>query len=180
MAGTWAYREGMAVTSRRRGQSTVELALTLPVLLLLVLGIVDFGRVFLAANVITHASNDASRTAAVQGTGLDDPGRAAVRQVVIKQAALSAVTVTDADIDILYLDSGGATMTCYLNGSSLPTLPGGSCDGTPSATPGAALLPGNMVEVRVHLPWSAETTIIQNLLPSGFTVNSNAAATVEQ
>ena len=181
MAGTQRYREGMAVTLRRRGQSTVELALTLPVLLLLVLGIVDFGRVFLAANVITHAGGDATRQASVLGTGLDDPGRAAVRQVVIREAARSSVTVSDADIDINYLDNSGNTISCYLDGSSLPTAPGtATCPNPPAATPGAPLQPGDLVQVRVHLPWSAETTIIQNLLPSGFTVDSSAAATVEQ
>jgi Flp pilus assembly protein TadG len=51
------------------GQAVVELALVLPVLLLVVLGIVDFGRAVNYWNNETHLANVAARYAAVGGTG---------------------------------------------------------------------------------------------------------------
>ncbi len=51
-----------------RGQSTVELALTLTVLMLIVFAIVDFGRVFHAYLTIEHAGREAARAASVGGS----------------------------------------------------------------------------------------------------------------
>lgn len=51
------------------GQAVVELALVLPVLLLVLLGIVDFGRAVNYWNDETHLANVAARYAAVGGTG---------------------------------------------------------------------------------------------------------------
>ncbi|QSO48169.1 TadE/TadG family type IV pilus assembly protein [Alicyclobacillus mengziensis] len=48
-----------------RGQSLVEFALVLPILLLLLLGIIDFGRVLSAYYVVDHAARDAVRYASV-------------------------------------------------------------------------------------------------------------------
>jgi TadE-like protein len=51
------------------GQAVVELALVLPVLLLVLLGIVDFGRAVNYWNDETHLANVAARYAAVGSTG---------------------------------------------------------------------------------------------------------------
>lgn len=48
-----------------RGQSMVEFALLLPILLLLVLGIIEFGRVFNESLVVTAAAREGARSAAV-------------------------------------------------------------------------------------------------------------------
>lgn len=47
------------------GAAIIEFALVLPVLLLLILGIVDFGRAFNAKQELTHASREAVRVYAV-------------------------------------------------------------------------------------------------------------------
>ena len=48
-----------------KGQSTVELALSLAVLMLIVFAIIDFGRVFHAYLTIEHAGREAARAASV-------------------------------------------------------------------------------------------------------------------
>lgn len=48
-----------------RGQSMVEFALILPILLLLVLGIIEFGRVFNQTLIVTAAAREGARSAAV-------------------------------------------------------------------------------------------------------------------
>ena len=49
-----------------RGQSLVEFALVVPVLLLLLFGIIDFGASFLTASLtIDHAGREAARAASI-------------------------------------------------------------------------------------------------------------------
>ncbi len=48
-----------------RGQTLVEFALLVPVLLLLIFGAIEFGRVFHATHVITSAAREGARAAAV-------------------------------------------------------------------------------------------------------------------
>lgn len=51
-----------------KGQSLVEFALVLPVLLLLLFGIVDFGRIFHIYLTMDHAGREAARAASIGKT----------------------------------------------------------------------------------------------------------------
>ncbi|GHH97576.1 TadE/TadG family type IV pilus assembly protein [Neobacillus kokaensis] len=51
-----------------KGQSLVEFALILPLLVMLVLGIIDFGRIFHAYLTIDHAGREAARAASIGKT----------------------------------------------------------------------------------------------------------------
>lgn len=50
---------------KENGQSLVEMALVLPILLLLIFGIIEFGRIFNADLIITNASREGVRQGAV-------------------------------------------------------------------------------------------------------------------
>jgi hypothetical protein len=50
-----------AKTRRQRGQNLIEFAIVLPVFLLLVLAILDFGRVVYASHVVTNCAREAAR-----------------------------------------------------------------------------------------------------------------------
>jgi hypothetical protein len=65
--------------SRSRGQSLVELALTLPVVLLLLLIAIDFGRVYLGWVNLQQMARIAANYAADHATAWDTPGDATVR-----------------------------------------------------------------------------------------------------
>lgn len=52
---------------RRKGQSTVEFALVLPLLLILLMGIIDYGYLFYEFQSVQNASRVAARSAAVLG-----------------------------------------------------------------------------------------------------------------
>lgn len=60
-----------------RGQAVLELALVLPILLLLVFGIVEFGRIFNASLIITQAAREGARVGVVGGidTEIEDTVR---------------------------------------------------------------------------------------------------------
>ncbi len=67
---------------RERGQSLVELALVLPLLMLVILGAIDFGRVFYASMTVAgaarngaqYASENPTDTTGIQSAALDDAG----------------------------------------------------------------------------------------------------------
>ena len=84
-----------------RGAAAVELALVLPIVLLLLFGIVEFGRGYNAKITLTHAAREGARAAAVG----DDDVLATV-QAAATTLSISAdeVKVTDA--------SGAAISTC--------------------------------------------------------------------
>lgn len=67
---------------REEGQSLVEFALVLPVLLLLLMGIVDFGRVLSSYLVVSQTARDGVRYASVGGTNT------AVGQAVQRDAGM--------------------------------------------------------------------------------------------
>lgn len=53
--------------SNRRGAATVEFALIAPVFLLLVFGIIEFGRMLMVQQVLTNATREGARRATVEG-----------------------------------------------------------------------------------------------------------------
>lgn len=63
----------------QRGQSLVEVALVLPILLLILMGIFDVGRAVFAMNAVTNAAREATRLAIVDQkvSGVVDEGKQA-------------------------------------------------------------------------------------------------------
>ena len=55
-----------SVTRQEKGQSLVEFALLLPVFLLILVGIAEFGRAWMIKNMLTGAAREGARFAAVQ------------------------------------------------------------------------------------------------------------------
>lgn len=81
-----------------RGQAIVELAILLPVLLLILMSIFEFGRVFNAYMIISHASREGARAGSVGNTDT---------QI---EAVISDVTPTlnSGNMTITIVDSGGS------------------------------------------------------------------------
>ena len=77
-----------------RGQSLVEFALVLPMFLLLLIGIAEFGRAWMTRNIMTGASREAVRVAAVQGNTASALSRA---NGVLASAGISGALVNVAD-----------------------------------------------------------------------------------
>ena len=88
-------------TRRERGQAIIELALTLPLLLLIVLGIFDFGLMFQKYEVVTNAAREGARVGVLPGYSTTGPS---------SDAALRALD---------YLAVGGLTGTVRTCGAAL-------------------------------------------------------------
>ena len=64
---------------RRRGAAMVEMALILPIFLLLTVGLIEFGRAFMVQQMVTNASRDGARLGSLPGIGNSEV-EASVRQ----------------------------------------------------------------------------------------------------
>lgn len=124
-----------------RGQSTVEMALMLPVLLLLLIGTVDVGIAVNAYVTVTNAAREATQYAVSHPTAAPS-------------AIVSAATSRSAPLRI---DDMNVAVT-YYDGSAFQTWPQtGLASGSPSATKWP-------VRVEVTYPWSASTILIGDLV----------------
>ncbi len=71
---------------RRRGVAVVELAVMLPILVLMILGIIEFGRMSMVQQTITAAAREGARGAIVEGSTLSG-----VRATVNSYLAISGI-----------------------------------------------------------------------------------------
>jgi Flp pilus assembly protein TadG len=128
------------VTARgQRGSASVELALGLPLLLVVVLGGVHLGRVVMARHQLADAASFAARAAAITARPDSSRIRAAIRDRLGAGSACSAVAVTSrAERDELGVERLEVTARC-----AVATGIGGALLG--------ALGPGELV-VRVVQP----------------------------
>lgn len=78
----------------QRGQSLVELALLVPVLILILIGIIDFGRVFNAYITITNAAREGARYGAMHPDDADG-----IKARVVNEATASGVNVEDVEVE---------------------------------------------------------------------------------
>lgn len=85
-------RSRAAVVRRERGAAAVEFALVVPVLVLLLLGIVEFGRVMQVQSTLSAAAREGVRVTALGGTVAE--ARSAAR------TAATGLGLTDAQIAV--------------------------------------------------------------------------------
>jgi Flp pilus assembly protein TadG len=92
----------------RRGQALVEFALVAPLLLLLILGLMDFARAWNVYQVITDAAREGARTAVVENPTITDEGVRAVIEAALGRASLN---LDNATIEITGMNSGRGNPT---------------------------------------------------------------------
>jgi Flp pilus assembly protein TadG len=94
--------------SRRRGQALTEFALVMPILLLLVLGIMEFGRAWFQSQVITDAARQGARTAAILHGNVSS-GEARDSAETIVRTALAAARIDPDEAAINIQGTGAAS-----------------------------------------------------------------------
>ena len=91
----------MRKTSCRRGAVAVEAAIIFPILLLLTLGAIHFGWLFLKAQQLTNAARTGARIAILPGVTVDGDVRPAINSLMTSAGmgdSEYAVTVTPGDL----------------------------------------------------------------------------------
>ena len=96
----------------RRGQAIAEFAIALPVLLMILVGLLEVGRMVFIYSAVTNGSRNAVRYASVVGLGSDGLTKfnncERIKGIAVDSAYLAPVT----DVKITYKDGGGIVSTC--------------------------------------------------------------------
>jgi Flp pilus assembly protein TadG len=127
-----------ASTDRQHGQTLVEFALVLPLLILLLVGVFDFGRAIFAYNTINNAAREAAREAIVNQTVGDIRAKAA--------SAAAGLSIDPADVSVDFRTSD--------------TAAAGSCNGRI----GTATIVGCIAVVQVPYSYDAATPLVGALV----------------
>jgi len=93
----------------QKGQNLIEFALVLPILLLVVFGIAEFGRAWMTRNIMTGAAREAARIAAVPPPGGSVAAAEARGNSILSTAGI-ATTVTVTDLGVSF-----GTVTATVN-----------------------------------------------------------------
>ena len=94
----------------RRGQALVEFALVLPLLMLLILGIVEFGRAWNAKQILTDAAREGARLSVVGDPSITDTSQVnPTIRTIIALAGLDSSTVTISYPDGFKTGTGNVT-----------------------------------------------------------------------
>lgn len=97
-----------------KGQATVEMALVLPILLLLLCGIIDFGWIFGSQQQANNACREAARYIAIHyhDSDIDDDEEVAAEIVSERAPTLSSAVTT---ISVSSLDEITVSVSCQVN-----------------------------------------------------------------
>ena len=88
---------------RNKGGSMVELALLLPLLLLILAGIGDLGRAFHDYIIITNVAREGARYASLHVDPLVDPSFAFTKDAAIAEAQGSGITLDRSNVDVTFI-----------------------------------------------------------------------------
>jgi Flp pilus assembly protein TadG len=120
--------------TQESGQTLVEFALILPLLILVLVGVMDFSRAIYANNTIQNAAREAVRVAIV------DQNVAVIEAEAIRQAVALGLDATDVDVRFLEPD--------YTNAAPCNTTPRTGC----------------IVEVEVRYQYTAATPVVGTIV----------------
>jgi Flp pilus assembly protein TadG len=95
----------MPVGAPERGAALVELAMVLPLLLVVIAGIVDFGFAFQRYEVITNAAREGARLGSLSGYD------AAFVQERVRQYVKEALNLTDPALDVVMPPANSVVVT---------------------------------------------------------------------
>jgi Flp pilus assembly protein TadG len=138
---------------REKGTTVVEMALVLPIFLLLVFGIIDFGYYFFVEHTLQYATREGMRLALV-GTQLkDEDGLTLSREDSIKKKIKdSASLAVDPATLSIHIFSIGSDYIDPVNWQDLPANAGN---------------PGSYMRVKTRYTFKFLTPLIGTLFPGG-------------
>lgn len=147
-----------------RAQAIVEFAITLPILMLLLVGILEAGRAVFVYASINNASREAARYASAVGRGdnglLKYKDCASIRNLA-KRAAFFA-RISDSNIQIQYYrpnkDSNGNDV--IVSGALSEVLLAYECDATSGEDADVVVKTGDRVKITIRAPYSPVIRLI--------------------
>jgi Flp pilus assembly protein TadG len=133
----------VATRQRDRGAAAVEMAIVLPMLLLMIGGLIDFGRAYFTKIVITNAAREGARAAVVNA---DPYGRAAAAATGVSIVTPVTVAYTPSATDCVSATSGTDVMVTVTTTTFTWIIlqPALSLFGASGALPGSLSATANM------------------------------------
>jgi Flp pilus assembly protein TadG len=138
-----------------RGQTLVEFAMVLPIVLAIMLGLFDLGRAVYSSNTLAQAARTGSRMAMVNQNETN------VRNAAIGAAATLGLNSTNVDV-------------CFKNAESSQSSCASSTDNCPQST----RVIGCLAIVRAHITYAPMTPVISLIWPS-LSLTSTSIASIE-
>ncbi len=124
--------------SSRAGSALVEVAVSFPIFMLILLGIIEFGRAMSVNQSLNNAAREACRAAIVDGSGTEDV------QELIVQSVVNTVGCRAEDIDV------EIAVTSDDDGSALSGI--------------EAAQPRDLIQVDIRIPYSAVSFAVAEFL----------------
>jgi Flp pilus assembly protein TadG len=155
VSGARSERVARRRPPEERGQSLIEFAIVLPMVMLLLFGALDLGRGVFTYNTLAQAAREANRVAIVNQT------ESAVKARAIGSAATLGLTTSNVQV-------------CYKRGTSTQAGCGSTTDDCPPATRSV----GCLAIVTVSVTY-APMTPLMSLLWNSISISSTSVAPVE-
>ena len=155
---------------KRKGQALVELALALPVLIVLIAGVLELGRGYSFATETSDAARDATRYVAGKTATTNGPGLAAMCNLVTADlAAVTANVVCPTQVGHAPPFVAGADYTKPVPGQAVVVV---YCGASANCSGSAQTLYHSEVDVSVYYGFSD-----LNVLGGGITISGSSRAT---
>lgn len=126
-------------TEKRRGAALVEAAVTLPILLLLVMGIIEFGRAMMVVQLLTNGAREGARKATLDGSSNT------IVESHVKSVLVSAIGCDEADVNV----------TLTLTPDPMNGTPGNEVANAQS---------GDLINVEVNVPYDKVSYVAGSFL----------------
>jgi len=155
---------------RRKGQALVELALALPILIVLIAGVLDLGRGYSFALETSDAARDAARYVAGKTTSTNGPGLTSMCSIVTADlAAVTANVVCPTQVNHAPPFVAGVDYTKPVPGQAVVAV---YCGTSANCTGSVQTLYQSEVDVYVYYGFSD-----LNVLGGGITISGSSRAT---
>lgn len=157
-AGNGRLRTRARKPGRRRGQALVEFALVVPLLLLLIVIVIDFGRALYVQTAIQNGAREGARFGSVHPQWVDNatPGLSNPDPNNVKYRASTepAATVPSTNVTVTCTNAG-VTESCTVAGS------------------------GHRIDVRVTATFTPITPLISNIVGTNLTLAGDTVMVIE-
>jgi Flp pilus assembly protein TadG len=155
---------------KRKGQALVELALALPILIVLIAGVLDLGRGYSFALETSDAARDAARYVAGKTTSTNGPGLTSMCSIVTADlAAVTANVVCPTQVNHAPPFVAGVDYTKPVPGQAVVAV---YCGTSANCTGSVQTLYQSEVDVYVYYGFSD-----LNVLGGGITISGSSRAT---
>jgi Flp pilus assembly protein TadG len=152
-------------TGRAKGQAVVEFAIIVPLLFLMMVAIIDFGRALYVQTALQNGAREGARFGSVHPTWVTATDHANPDNVIYRATTEPAATVSSANVTVTCITPGGTSYDSSTNVS------GGNYRN--------CAVSGGRIEVRVTAAFQPLTPVISNIVGTSLTLAGHTRMTIE-